>query len=90
MLYLQIIVIKKPTRDELSVLKSSLGEHVKPNSKIIFNELLPIRFQYTREILDDEGVQVVGTQNFGVQRKSLKTMAEQAAVSVRDMILYAF
>ncbi len=89
-LYLQIIVIKKPTEDELSVLKSSLGEQVKPGSKIIFNELLPIRYQYTREILDDEGVQVVGSQNLGVQRKSLKTMAEQAAISVRDMILYAF
>ena len=89
-LYVQVIVIKKPTQDELAVLKSSLGEQVRPGSKIILNELLPIRFQYTREILDNEGVQVVGSQNLGVQRKTLKTMAEQAATSVRDMILYAF
>jgi hypothetical protein len=89
-LYLQIIVIKKPTLQEMSVLQSNIGAQIRQSSKIIFNELLPIRFQYTKEILDDDGTQVVGTQNSGVQRRSLKTMAEQAAISVRDMILYAF
>lgn len=89
-LFLQVIVIKKPTEEELALLKSGIGDKITTNSRIIFNEYIPLRIQYTREVLDGEGVQVVGTQNQGVQRKTLKNLAEQAAINVRDMILYAF
>lgn len=89
-LYLHIIVIKKPTEEELALLKSGIGDKITTNSRVIFNEYLPLRMVFTREVLDNEGTEVVGTQNQGVQRKSLKNLAEQAAVSVRDMILYAF
>jgi hypothetical protein len=89
-LFLQVIVIKNPTEEELALLKSGIGDKISSNSKIIFNELIPLRIQFTREVLDSPGVEVVGTQNAGVQRKSLKVLAEQAAVNVRDMILYAF
>ncbi len=87
---LQIIVIKKPTEEELALLKSGIGDQVQLNSRVIFNEMIPLQLQYTREILDDQGVQVVATQNFGVQRKTIKDLSVQAANSVRDMILYAF
>jgi hypothetical protein len=89
-LFLHVIVIKRPSEEELALLRSGIGDQVKPTSKVIFNDLIPLRAQYTREILDDNGVQVVGTQNAGVQRKTLRGLAEQAAVNVRDMILYAF
>jgi hypothetical protein len=87
---LQVIVIKKPSEEELALLKSGIGDKVLSNSKIIFNEMIPLKTLYTREILDNAGVQVVGTQNQGVQRKNLKNLAEQAATNIRDMILYAF
>lgn len=89
-LYLHVIVIKKPTDEELALLKSGIGNMVQTSSKIIFNEVIPLNIQYTREILDNEGTQVNATQNFGVQRKTMKTLAEQAAVNIRDMIFYAF
>lgn len=88
--YLHVIVIKKPTEEEIALLKSGIGDQVKSTSKIIFNELIPLRIQYTREVLDGDGTQVIATQNLGVQRKSLKSLAENAAINVRDMILYAF
>lgn len=88
--HLQVILIKKPTEEEIALLQSGLGSQVRQNSKVIFNDIIPLNMQYTREILDAEGVQVVATQNAGVQRKTLKSMAEQAALSVRDMIIYAF
>lgn len=87
---LQVIVIKKPTEEEITLLKSGIGEKVKLTSRVIFNETIPIRTNYTREVFDDEAVNVTATQNFGVQRKVIRNMAEQAALSVRDMILYAF
>lgn len=87
---LQIIVIKKPSQEDLSLLQSGIGESIKSNSKIVFNEIIPLNSTYTREFLDDAGTQVIATQNAGVQRRTIKTMAENAAISVRDMILYAF
>lgn len=89
-LYLQIIVIKKPTEEELALLKSGIGDQIKLTSRVIFNEVIALNGQYTREILDDAGTQVIATQNAGVQRKTLDSMSKQAAISVRDMILYAF
>jgi hypothetical protein len=89
-LYLQVIVIKKPTEEELALLSSGIGDKISTSSKIIFNDLIPLKTQFTREVLDNRGVEIIGTQNQGVQRKALKSLAEQASVSIRDMILYAF
>lgn len=89
-LSIQVIVIKKPTEEELALLKSGIGDKVKLTSRVIFNELIPLNTQFTREYLDDAGVQVVGTQNAGVQRKTVDSLSRQAAISIRDMILYAF
>ncbi len=89
-LSIQVIVIKKPTEEELALLKSGIGDQVKLTSRVIFNENIPLNSQYTREILDEKGVQVVATQNAGVQRKTLEALSKQAAIQVRDMILYAF
>lgn len=90
LIYLHVIVIKKPTDEELNLLRSGIGDQIKMTSKVIFNELMPLNAQYTREVLDRKGTEVVGTQNIGVQRKVLKGIAEQAAVNIKDMILYAF
>ncbi len=87
---LQVVVIKKPTEEELSLLKSGIGDKVMLTSKVIFNVDIPLRAQFTREVFDDEPVAVTGTQNAGVQRKVMRSMAEQAAISIRDMILYAY
>lgn len=89
-LSLHVIVIKKPTEEELALLKSGIGSEVKLNSRVIFNEVLPLTTSFNREYLTNEGIDVIGTQNAGIQRKVLDSLAEQAAISVRDMILYAF
>jgi hypothetical protein len=89
-LMLHVIVIKKPTSDELALLKSGIGDKIRMSSRIIFNEIIPLRTQFTREIFDNEDVSITATQNAGIQRKVLKKLSEQAAASVRDMIFYAF
>jgi hypothetical protein len=93
-MYLQVIVIKKPTEEELILLKSGIGDKVRLSSRIIFNETLALKTQYTREVFDNssgsDAVSITGTQNAGIQRKTLRSLSEQAAISVRDLILYAF
>lgn len=89
-LYLHVIVIKRPSEEELALLKSGIGDQIKTTSKIIFNDVIPLRSQFTREYLDNSGTEVVGTQNSGVQRKLITSLAEQAAINIRDMVFYAF
>ena len=87
---LQVIVIKKPTEEEIALLKSGIGDQIEQTSRVIFNVALPLTSQFTREVLDGEGTDVIATQNSGIQRRTVRTLAEQAALSIRDMILYAF
>lgn len=87
---LKIIVMKHPTEEEIKLLSSDLGNAQVINSKIIFNDIIPISGSFTREIFGPEGAEVIATQNRGAQKNTIKGMAQSAAVSFRDMILYAF
>jgi hypothetical protein len=89
-LRLQVIVIKKPTPDELKLLQSEMGEKIPAQGKILFNEVFNIRQSFIREVFDGESVSVVGSQNSGALRRTKDQMAVNAAQQIRDMILYAF
>jgi hypothetical protein len=89
-LALQVIVVKRPTEEELSLLKSELGQKLPAQGKILFNETFTINQAFTREIFDNEATSVVGTQNAGALRRTKESMAVTAAEQIRDMILYAF
>lgn len=89
-LTLQIIVIKNPSEEEISLLQSELGQRIPAQGKILFNQTFPVSNLYNREYLDQEAVSVVGTQNAGALRRSKDNLALQAAEQIRDMILYAF
>ncbi len=89
-LSLQVIVIKKPSDEELSLLQSELGPKIPPQGKIIFNETFSLNETFLREIFDEEATSVVGTQNAGALRRTKDSLAAQAAQQIRDMILYAF
>jgi hypothetical protein len=86
----QLIVIKRPTEAELELLRSPMGAQVPKSSKVIFNEFIAASSSHTIEILDRAGTQVNATQTAGVRRKTIKSMAESAAMQIRDMIFYAF
>ena len=95
-LSLRIIIIKHPTSEELEFIKKSIAREAL-SSKIIFNETIDLTESYNlREIKGDStnetrrNIQVLGTQNRGVQQTSIENMAKKAASSFEDMILYAF
>lgn len=89
-LMLQVIVIKRPTSEELQLLQSELGPQIPTSAKIIFNERFTLAGSYTREFFDEEAGSVAATQNAGALRRTKDTMGVQAAELIRDMILYAF
>jgi hypothetical protein len=87
---LRIVVMKHPTAEEIKLLQTSLGSSPMLSSKIIFTENIPVVGTFTREVYTDEGMEVNSTQNRGAQKTTITNMAKNAAVSFRDMILYAF
>lgn len=89
-LYLQIVLIKKPTEEEIGLFHSDISPQIPLSSRVVLNELIPLSESFVRELIDDEGVQVVATQNSGIQRKKIKSLAQNAAITIRDLILYAF
>lgn len=87
---LRIIVIKRPTQEDIEFLKSNLGKENFISSKIIFRESIPLTSSFTREILLGEGTAVNSTQNRGAERRTIHQMAKSSASTFKDMILYAF
>jgi len=89
-LSMQVVVIKRPTPEELQLLQSEMGPQVATGAKVIFNEKFMLNSSFTRELFDGEAGNVAATQNAGALRRAKDTMGEQAAEMIRDMILYAF
>ena len=89
-LVVQVVVIKRPTPEELTLLRSELGPKLPPQGKILFNETFNLNTQFNREVFDGADGSVVATQNAGALRRTKDTLALRAAEQIRDMILYAF
>lgn len=89
-LNVHFIMLKRPSEDELKFFMSNYADRIIANQKIVFNEIVPISESFNREIFDGEATSVNATQNRGATRKSVFQMAQNAANTFRDMILYAF
>lgn len=89
-LSLQVIVIKRPTSEELQLLQGEMGPQIPTGPKIIFNERFTLSGSFNREFFDQEAGAVAATQNAGALRRTKDNMGTQAAELIRDMILYAF
>lgn len=89
-LTLQVVVIRRPSKEDLHLLQSQLGPQIPPGAKIIFNEKFQLSGNFTREVFDEEAGAIVATQNAGALRRAEDALGVQAAEMIRDMILYAF
>ncbi|MDA9793207.1 hypothetical protein N9B72_01355 [Bacteriovoracaceae bacterium] len=89
-LRLKILLLLKPTEQELKLLRSKYAAKLRGNRKIIFSEVIEVTDTFNRETFDNEAGQVNFTQNYGVLNRSIKKMAKQAASTFEETILYAF
>lgn len=88
-LRLRIIVIKHPTPTEIKFFQTQFSKNA-ISSKVIFNETFALNRSYNLKELRGDAIDVLGTQNRGVEKQQILFMAEGAAQSFKDMILYAF
>ncbi len=92
-LTLQIIIIKKPTAEELAVLKSDLSKYIQFHPKIVVRETLLLSSSFQKVANDtvaNGGGDVNYVKNNGNFEKSLIDLSRQAAISFRDMVLNVF
>ena len=93
-LKLRVVLIKRPTAQELELLTSELGRQVKKGVKVVFNETLELHGSFTRSLKpnlqpDDGGV-VNFTHNKGIMDENLNELAKSAANNFKEVVLDAF
>lgn len=90
-LRIKILLIKNPTKEDLSFLSSQdFSESQIISSKVILNETFDISEKFAREIFSNEASNINSTQNQGILDKAIKSAAQRASDQFRDLILYAF
>ena len=92
-LSLNVIIIKRPTKEELELFKTDLGAYLNLHPKVIINENLSLAGSF-QKVANDKGYKLGGDVNYvkneGIFEKSLQDVARNAAINFRDLILNAF
>lgn len=91
---LQLILIKRPTKEELELLTTDLGQFMKANPKVVLMDTLPLSGSFTRIVGDNVGDSAPGKTNFvknkGIFEKSVNDTAINAAKTFKQVVLNAF
>lgn len=91
---LQLVLVRKPTKSLVNLIRGKMGKHLVKNSKIIFNETLSLNKSFTRRLYDnlsvDKGGVVNFSQNLGNFEKSMSELAKNAAIQFDQEVLDAF
>lgn len=90
---LRLILIKKPTQEEVELLtKVYPDEFLSP--QIIFNEVFKLSYTYSRAIkanlTKDDGGLVNQTKNKGSLQKALQSMSKNSSIQFKELIINAF
>ncbi len=88
-LSVRFILIKHPTKEQIKLLKN-LDQGKLLSSKILLDEKINISQSFNLKELDEAGVDVLGTQNKGLERKAIELLAQKAATDFKEIILYAY
>ncbi|MDD0853943.1 hypothetical protein HBN50_12595 [Halobacteriovorax sp. GB3] len=93
-LSLRIIIIRRPTKEEMELVSGDLGKYISQNSKIVFNEVFPITASVSKIIESSESVDEGGVVNFTrnqrVFNESIEDLAKSSANTFREVVLNAF
>ena len=92
----QTVLIKRPVKEELDLIKSDLGVYLKNHPKIIFNESLALSKTYSHIVADnagqnpDRGGVVNATKNNAIFERSLNEAAVEFSETFKEVIINAF
>lgn len=93
-LSLRVILIKRPSTEELELVNSDLGALIKTNPKVVLIDTLNLTGTFSRVAGETASNSSVGKTNFvknkGIFEKSLHETALRAAESFKQVVLNAF
>lgn len=93
-LSLRLILIKRPTKEEIELLTSDIGKSVKVHPKIVLQDVIALANTFPRVVANSIGPGSPGevnfTQNRGVFEKSLRETCYQAGQTFKQVVLNAF
>lgn len=91
---LQLILIKRPSKEELELLTTNLAQYMKVNPKIVLMDTIKISGSFDRFVGDTLTPNSVGKTNFvknkGIFEKSIDEAAFNAAKTFKQVVLNAF
>ncbi|MBC7429863.1 MAG: hypothetical protein H7336_14710 [Bacteriovorax sp.] len=91
---LQIILIKRPSKEELQLLTTDLGLYMKINPKVVLMDTIPLTGKFSRVVGDNVSSDSPGKTNFvknkGLFEKSIQDTAAGAAKTFKQVVLNAF
>jgi hypothetical protein len=91
---LQVILIKRPSKEELELLNTDIGQYMKINPKVVLMDTIPLTGSFTRIVGDNIGVGSPGKTNFvknkGIFEKNIQDTAVNAGKIFKQVVLNAF
>lgn len=91
---LKIILIKRPSKEELDLLTTSLAHFMKANPKVVLMDTINISGSFSRIVGESTTPNAPGKTNFvknkGVFEKSLQESSMNAAKTFKQVVLNAF
>lgn len=92
--YLTIYLIKRPTKEELQMLTTDLGQFMKVHPKVVLSDQINLAGSFNRSVGETVTSNGAGTVNFvknrGIFEKSLQDTCASAAQTFKQVVLNAF
>lgn len=90
----RVILIKRPTKQELEMITSDLGKFMKVNPKVVLMDQFDLTSTFSRVVAEsstpDSAGEVNFTKNKGVLEKNLQETSVRAAQNFKQVVLNAF
>lgn len=91
---LKIILIKRPSKEELQLLTTDLGQFMKVNPKVVLMDTIQLTGSFSRAVGETTTPNAVGKTNFvknkGIFERSVQDTAISAAQTFKQVVLNAF
>ncbi len=90
----RIIIIKRPSKEELELLTSDIGKYMKVNPKVVLMDQFSLSSTFSRVVGETVSSESPGSVNFvknrGIMDKSIQEMSARAAQNFKQVVLNAF
>lgn len=90
----RVILIKRPTKQEMEMITSDLGKFMKVNPKVVLMDQYDLTSTFSRVVAETSTPESAGETNFtknkGVLEKNLQETSVRAAQNFKQVVLNAF